>query len=62
MSDIFWIILIVALYWYIIRPMAQGILGQNKTGPSNNQPTSTTPKNQQREKRADDYVEYEEVK
>lgn len=62
MSDIFWIILILGLYWYIIRPMMQGILEQNKSVPSGRQQSPSTPKKQQSEKRDGEYVDYEEIK
>ena len=62
MSDIFWIILILGLYWYIIRPMMQGILEQNKSASSGRQQSPSTPKKQQSEKRDGEYVAYEEIK
>lgn len=62
MSDIFWIILILGLYWYIIRPMMQGILEQNKSATSGRSQSPSTPKKQQPEKRDGEYVDYEEIK
>jgi hypothetical protein len=62
MSDLFWIILIIALYWYIIRPMMQGMLEQNKKAPSGKQQSPSPQNNQSPEKRVGDYVDYEEIK